>query len=73
MSSLYRWLRDVSDLFAWKRHPVEQLVRELDEGLHDAVLLAEAGEQAPAAPEPYADVKPFDYQRWARSKGIEPG
>jgi len=43
---------------------VEQTMRVLDSGQLDALIERMVPESKPAAPERFADVKPFDHEAW---------
>ena len=64
MSSIRRWLLSFRDRLVRPRDPAERLMQELDAGQHDAALESVTGEPGAAAPR-YADLTPFDAQRWA--------
>lgn len=51
---------------------VEEAVRRLDAGeLDDMIAAAAPQQEAPAAPERYADLKPFDYRAWRARHGVK--
>lgn len=50
---------------------VEQLVRDLDAGFYDDQLPPVPVEGQEAAPQRFADLRPFDVRAWAARKGIK--
>ena len=66
---MLHWLTRPLQSFPWfGRDPYEKLMHELDTGMFDSSLDTAAGDVAPAAPQRYADAKPFDAQAWASSR-----
>jgi hypothetical protein len=61
------WLKSLIDRLPWieDMRMYERLRQELDTSQLDEALEAVAGKEAPAAPEPYPEVRPFDADSWA--------
>lgn len=63
------WFKSLIDRLPWieDMRLQERMRQELDTGQFDEALEAAAREAAPAEPEPYSQVKPFDPDAWAVS------
>jgi hypothetical protein len=63
------WLKSFIERLSWIQNMrlYERMRLEIDTGEVDEALETARGSVAPAAPEQYADVKPFDREAWAAS------